>query len=458
MRKKKYYLQPEDINKKTERLQSFIKNYEQATKKLSVDNKIFVGQYISARVELGDYIHFQFKKDTEAAHLAYCINKEFSEMDKNIYREGNKNYDCVNIETPWFNVFDMWYKLRKKYYKGEAFEQERKHLKQNWFGRTYTWPDEIDVETNVAPNYNPVYKWKSGWEYDVDPMDHRNLKSFMKARLEKIRNLKGTVLQEKIKQIKLQKEKEEFEKQQKIKAEQLKEKEKQLEKKKKLKNMQDKRYTDLKTVAKDPGVYVICEKKKILTKVKNKNNCLYIGESQVLSKRLSSYQDLDNKNNELVIKISKKLKKPVEEILRKLKDNVHVRTLRFKSMYKDNQRKEIESYLINRLKPLANSSNYNKYAERSFFPDKKEFQEYKEKAKDFFFTEKYEWGDSETLFNRRKKTWVKRNSRDGEEAEDINSEKAFKTWFKKFNDNEHFDMWKNDSTWSSEIVKEWRNS
>ena len=200
MKKKKYYLQPEDIDKKNKRLESYMESFQQATKKLSIDNKISVNQYVAGRVELGDYIHFQFKKDTEAAHLAYCINKEFSEMDKNIYKEGNKNYDCVNIETPWFNVFDMWYKLRKKYYKGEAFEQEREHLKQNWFGRIFTWSDEKDVETNVGPNYNPVYKWKSGWEYDLDPMDFRNLKSFMKARLEKIKNLRGVVLQEKIKQ------------------------------------------------------------------------------------------------------------------------------------------------------------------------------------------------------------------------------------------------------------------
>jgi len=451
MRKKKYYLQPEDIDRKEKKLEKYYEKYLDAGKKLSANSKIWIGQYVSGRNELGDYIHFQFKKDTEAAHLAYCLNEEFSKLDKNIYKEGNKNYDCVNIETPWFNVFDMWYKLRKKYYKGEAFEQEREHLKQNCFGRIFTWPDDKDVETNVGPSYNPIYKWKSGWEYDLDPMDFRNLKSFMKARLEKIKNLRGVVLQEKIKQMKLQKEREEFEEKEKIKVEQLK-------KKKKIKEMQDKRYKDLDLVAKDPGVYVICEKKKLLTKVKNKINCLYIGESQVLSKRLSAYQDLNKKNNELVLKISKKLRKPVEEVLLKLQNNVHVRTLRFKSMYKDNQRKEIESYLINRLRPLANTSNYNRYAERSFFPDKKEFNEYKEKAKDFFFLEKYEWGDSENIFNRRTKTWVKRDGKDGEEAEDINSEKAFKTWFKKFNNNEHFDMWRNDSSWGSKIIKEWSNS
>jgi len=374
MRKKKYYLQPEDINDKTKKLELYIENYEHAIKKLSIDNKIYINQYIKARVELGDYIHFQFKKDTEASYLASSINEEFSKMDKNIYREGNKNYDCVNIEVPWFNVFDMWYKLKKKYFKGEAFKQEREHLEKDWLGRIYKWPEEKDVETNVSPNYNPIYKWKSAWEYDVDPMNYRNLKSFMKARLKKINKLRGAVLQEKIKQKQLQKEREEFEKKEKIKAEQLK-------KKTELKSMQDKRYTDLKIVAKDPGVYVICEKKKILTKIKNKINCLYVGESQVLSKRLSSYQDLSKKNNELVLKISKKLKKPVEEVLLKLKDNVHVRTLRFKSMSENNQRKQIENYLINRLKPLANTSNYNYYAvrkgnftfcKRSFFPDKKE--------------------------------------------------------------------------------------
>lgn len=350
MRKKKYYLQPEDIDRKEKKLEKYYEKYLDAGKKLSANSKIWIGQYVSGRNELCDYIHFQFKKDTEAAHLAYCLNEEFSKLDKNIYKEGNKNYDCVNIETPWFNVFDMWYKLRKKYFKGQAFEQEREHLRKNYlFAKLFTWPDDKDVETNVGPSYNPIYKWKSGWEYDLDPMNFRNLKSFMKARLEKIKNLRGVVLQEKIKQMKLQREREEFEEKEKIKFEQLK-------KKNKIKEMQDKRYKDLDLVAKDPGVYVICEKKKTLTKAKNKNNCLYIGESGVLSKRLSAYQDLNKKDNELVLKISKKSKRPIEDVINKLKDNVHIRILRFKNMYSPEQRKEIEGYLINRLNPLANSS------------------------------------------------------------------------------------------------------
>lgn len=365
MRKKKYYLQPEDIDRKEKKLEEYYEKYLDVGKKLSVNNKICIGQYVSGRNELGDYIHFQFKKDTEAAHLAYCLNEEFSKLDKNIYKEGNKNYDCVNIETPWFNVFDMWYKLRKKYFKGEAFEQEREYLTKNYlFTRLYSWPDDKDVETNVGPSYNPIYKWKSGWEYDLDPMEYRNLKSFMKARIEKIKNLRGIVLEEKIKQMKLQKEREEFKEKERIESEKLR-------KKMEIEGMQDKRYTDIDIVVKDPGIYVICEKKKTLTKAKNKNNCLYVGESGVLSKRLSAYQDLSKKDNELVLKICKKSRRPVEEVINKLKNNVRLRILRFKNMHSTDQRKEIEGYLINRLNPLANSATGG--ARRKYFKSKRNF-------------------------------------------------------------------------------------
>lgn len=353
MRKKKYYLRPEDIDNKKKRIELYNDNFKKSIKKLSIDNTNDVCQFILVKDELNNYIHFQFKKDTEASHLAYCLNEEFSKMDKNVYEKGNKlNYDCVNIETPWFNVFDMWYKLRKKYYKGQAFEDEREHLKTNWFFRAFKWPEEKDVEANVAPNYNPVYKWKFGWEYSLDPMSYRNLKSFMKARIVKIKELRGTVLEEKINQMKLQKVKKEFEEEQKIKTEKF-------EKQEKIKKMQAKRYQPLDTVVRDPGVYIICEEKKSLTKVKNKINCLYIGESQVLAKRLSSYSNINKKNHELVDKISRKLKKPREEILEKLKNNIKVRTLRFKRMENSDERRKIEGYLINRLKPLANTSKNN---------------------------------------------------------------------------------------------------
>lgn len=353
MRKKKYYLRPEDIDNKKKRIELYAENYKKSVKKLSIDNTNNVSQFILVKDELNHYIHYQFKKDTEASHLAHSLNEEFSKIDKNVYKEGNKRYyDCVNIETPWFNVFDMWYKLRKKYYKGQAFEDEREYLKNNWLFRAFTWLEEKDVETNVTPNYNPVYKWKSGWEYSLDPMSYRNLKSFMKARIAKIKELRGTVLEEKIKQIKLQKERKEFEEEEKIKTEKL-------EKQEQIKKMQAKRYQPLDTVVRDPGVYIICEEKKSLTKVKNKINCLYIGESQVLAKRLSSYSDINKKNHELVNKISKKLKKPKEEILEKLKDNIKVRTLKFKRMENSDERRRIEGYLINRLKPLANTSKIN---------------------------------------------------------------------------------------------------
>ena len=76
MRKKKYYLRPEDIDNKKKRIELRDENFKKSIKKLSIDNTNNVYQFILVKDELNRYIDFQFKKDTEAFHL----NNELNEM------------------------------------------------------------------------------------------------------------------------------------------------------------------------------------------------------------------------------------------------------------------------------------------------------------------------------------------------------------------------------------------
>lgn len=438
MRKLKEYLNEERQEKKIKKIKICYDNLEKIIKKkFSMDDRITFAEYLNSMQDLRDFSFRGLKKDTEPMFLAYCMARDFANMDPEVRKKGDEQYDCVYVRTPWFNVFDMNVKLRKKYFKGEAFIEE-KHNK---------W------DHNFLPNNNKIYRWVSDWEYNIDPMDYRNLKSFMKARVIKIKELRGEALKEKIKFLELENERKE-----KLKAEKIR-KEK-IEKQMQIKQMREERYENLDLATKEPGVYVICEINKTLTKVKNKCNCLYVGESKNISKRLSAYEDINKKNNELVEKIARKTKLSIDVVRKKLDRNVHVRKLKFSNMKNDRQRKEIESYLIHRLRPLANtSSSGSSYASRSFVLNKAEgYDDYKDAAEQFFSTEYYEFGDSETLFNRKTKEWVKRNSPKGEEAEEINYQKAFKTWFKKFNKQEFFEMYLNDRSWQSPIVKEWRKT
>jgi len=441
MRKLKEYLTEERQKRKSNSVKINYTNLERIMeKKFSLDDKIIFANYIRSFKEEGDFAFTELKKDTEPMFLAYCTATEFANMDPETRKKGDEQYDCVYIRTPWFNVFDTNVKLRKKYFKGDAFKEEKHN---NW-------------DHNFLPNNNKIYKWVSDWEYEVDPMDHRNLKSFMKARVLKIKELRGEVLKEKIKLLELKQAENERLKKEEIRIEKI---EKQIQ----IKQMREERYENLDLATKEPGVYVICEINKTLTKLKNKCNCLYVGESKNISKRLSAYEDINKKNNELVEKIARKTKLPTDVVRKKLVNNVHVRKLKFSNMHNDNQRKEIESYLIHRLKPLANTSSRNSvYARRSFIsPDivnrEDGYSAYKESAEDFFLTECYKFGDTKTLFNRKTEKWVKRDSVEGEEAEEINCQKAFKTWFKKFDKEEFYEMWVEDKATSlgSPIVEEW---
>jgi hypothetical protein len=218
-----------------------------------------------------------------------------------------------------------------------------------------------------------------------------------------------------------------------------------LEKQAHIEALRSKRYESFKTVARDPAVYIICEKKKILTGIRNKCNALYVGESAMMAKRASAYADLKHPNNELVAKLMNKLKKPREYIIEKLDGNFHVRRLKkFKTINNDLQRQEIEGYMINRLNPLLNTSKRKGYFKRSFIEKKEDEGDYWEDVEDTFRTELYTFGDTETIYHVGKQDFVKRESVDGHEAMHIQCQRKFNTWAKENNIKNRKNEWKED--------------
>jgi len=76
----------------------------------------------------------------------------------------------------------------------------------------------------------------------------------------------------------------------------------------------------------------------------------------------------------------------------------------------------------------------NSFGEKMELKDSLNLDNIKQKVedrRDYFFSEVYEWGDSETIFHIGLKKFVNRNSSNGLEAEEIQSERAFRTWNKK---------------------------
>ena len=219
-----------------------------------------------------------------------------------------------------------------------------------------------------------------------------------------------------------------------------------LEKQAHVEALRSKRYKSFKIMLRDPAVYIICEKKKILTGIRNKCNALYVGESAMMAKRASAYADLKHPNNELVAKLMNKLKKPREYIIEKLEGNVHVRCFdkKFKTINNDLQRQEIEGYMINRLNPLLNTSKRKGYFKRSFIEKKEDEGDYWEDVEDTFRTELYVFGDTETIYHIGKREFVKRGSWDGDEAMDIQFQRTFNTWVKKNNIKNRKNEWKED--------------
>ena len=273
-------------------------------------------------------------------------------------------YDMITEEKPWFAAGTLLIKLAKKYYKGNAYKfRIVNDIADFWEHNDpkNDLDDHADIYDQGPKGFsnNDLYRWTKGWEFDVDPLDHRNFKSFMRKRVSEQLKYKPEVVNVKLAEKQAEERKLE---QQRLEAERTEK----LKKQEEIEKLRDKRYDLIENVSRDPAVYVLCERRKILTKIKNKCNALYVGESLVFASRVAAYQDFNKSNNELVNKLANKLKKPKDYIVERIKNNVRIRVLRLKSMENNDHRKEIEGYLIKRLNPLINSSKKNGFFKRSF--------------------------------------------------------------------------------------------
>ncbi len=252
--------------------------------------------------------------------------------------------DLVTMQIPWYMVTTLLTKIYAKYHKnpfyklnnkseGSPFENIVKRRKQGVY---------------VSASNNPDYQWTEGWEFNVEPFGHQNIRSFQKARVKIKRKYFKEVLDAKDKE-RRRIAKEEAEK---------KELEKQKERKEILKQKYSNTYETLDN--KDYECYALCEKKKIFTTNKNKSNCLYIGKTSNFATRRKSYKDFNKPNNEIVNKLVKKFpKKDRGGIIMKLINNIRVKRFKFKCLQDEKYLDHVEGYLIQRINPLLNTSKSN---------------------------------------------------------------------------------------------------
>lgn len=400
-------------------------------KKISIDDRRTIFDYARSIHDYGMFIFFALKKSDEPRQFQGNIltesRRDFTKEDLT-YTYHKNGYECQTITLPWFLVWDLYDRLAKKYFKGPAHEEE---ININHKQDIFSFDDPFKMTDWVSPSQNPLYYWTKEWEYGVNPLDHKNLREFMRARAKGRKKYSQQVVEAQVKE-KIQKEAEE-------------ERARIIRKKEHNTALRSKRYESIDTLASDPAVYVICEKNKILTKIKNKCNALYVGESAMMAKRAAAYSDLNRPNNELVQKLIKKLKKSREYVLEKLNKNIHVRIFRNKNITKPERRLDIEGYLINRLNPLLNTSKRNGFFKRSFITQDYSIDFWMD-LEEVYRAEIYHYGDSETIFHVGKKKFVKRESEDGEEAEEIQFGRSFDTWCKQNrNDfNNRVDEWRED--------------
>jgi hypothetical protein len=437
------YLDPKIEEKERKRLQKFKDQLFNLLKKtkFSIDDKIIISSAMREQERFYMWAYFALKKiDEPYFQISEFLKKIKHSKNRN---ENNKRYDCFTVELPWFLWFNTLEMLTRKYFKGQAHQEAREAKAES----IYPFFKCNDIQTKwEGPSNNPMYRWLSDWEYNLNPVSFKNLKEFMKARVKEVKKYSKHIIENRLKEEEIEKQKvqEELRYQ-----EEKKKKQKEIE----LKNLNNQRYEKLDEVVKDSAVYIICEINKVFTKKQNKCNSLYVGESQSLAKRFSVYQDLTKNNNELVNKLMLKTSKTREQIIEKLNKNIRVRKLiNFKSLSNENFRREIEGYLINRLNPLLNTSKRGGYYKRSFFNKEdvkktiitEDFDDYKEDLKMFFFDSIYETNnpDSENIFHVEERRFVKRKSTLGEEAEEIQIQRSFNSWFKKENLMTKFEYWR----------------
>jgi len=316
---------------------------------LGFDDRVDLMQWVNRLQSCHSNAVTDFNKQLGPFVGAYQINsfEEDIRIGKKI-REVKP--DLVTIEVPWYAVTTLLPKIFSKYYKNSW------HKIEHTEGSPFEGMIE-PIKKYISPSNNPEYQWTEKWEFGVEPFNHKNLRSFQKARVkEKRKYIKKLV--EAREEEKLRLEREEVER---IKFE------KQREKKERRINKYSKAYENLDE--KDGECYVICEKNKVFTTIKNKANCLYTGETENFAARRKNYKDFSKPNNEIVNKLVKKFPKMTrEKIVSKLKNNIKVKRLKFKSLQHPGYRKHIEGYLIWRLNPLLNTSKTKSvyYKDRSF--------------------------------------------------------------------------------------------
>jgi len=317
---------------------------------LGFDDRLHLMQWVDKLRACHSNAVVDFNKQLGSFVGAYQINsfEEDIRIGKKI-REVNP--DLVTMEVPWFAVTTLLPKIFRKYFKNSWH-------KDKYIGGYLPFEGMMEPRKRyISPSNNSEYQWTEKWEFGVEPFNHKNLRSFQKARVkEKRKYIKKLVEAREEEKLRVEREK----------AERI-ELEKQKEKKERRINKYSKAYEDIDE--KDGECYIICEKRKVFTKVKNKVNCLYVGETENFAARRKNYRDFSKPNNEIVSKLIKKFPKMNrEQIINRLKNNIAVKRLNFKSLQHQGYRKHMEGYLIQRLNPLLNTSktNSSNYKDRSF--------------------------------------------------------------------------------------------
>ena len=274
--------------------------------------------------------------------------------DPEYYREPNVDHVSVNI--PWYLVDNLLEKLYLKYHKTQihrCFDMVHKYLlddydnEDNARGIYVFWKeikelwDEVDDEETLSNHYHDSDNY---WDYGVDPKCCKNLKDFFKKRIRRIRRARRKEV------IRLQKEeiarcKKEIELK-KLQAQQHK-----------LRN-----YLPLKKYGKDvPGsVYWFKDINKKFQK--NQHGILYVGESRNFHKRFNAYEPKENgRLTELETKLQNKFPKMDKEIIKEfIRDPKQclIRVISHRFLSDNRRRKNYESRIIRKVKPLLNRSIY----------------------------------------------------------------------------------------------------
>tara|TARA_R100000005_G_C4978049_1_gene188749 strand:+ start:386 stop:1540 length:1155 start_codon:yes stop_codon:yes gene_type:complete len=316
---------------------------------LGFDDRVDLMRWVNRLQACHSNAVVDFNKQLGSFVGAYQINS-FEEDIRIGKKTREVKPDLVTIEVPWYMVTTLLPKIFSKYFKNPWHKIE--HSDGDPFEGVFE-----PVKKYISPSNNPEYQWTEKWEFGIEPFNYKNLRSFQKARVkEKRKYIKKLVEARQEEKLRLEREEEE-----RIKLE------KQREKKERRANKYSNAYENLDE--KDGECYVICEKNKVFTSIKNKSNCLYVGETENFAARRKNYKDFNKPNNEIVNKLAKKFSKlSREKIVSKLKNNIKVKRLKFKSLQHSGYRKHIEGYLIWRLNPLLNTSKTKShyYKNRSF--------------------------------------------------------------------------------------------